>query len=100
MTTYEKVKNRHINAIALIVAAAEKSGLLKEVAEVLCFDDQNPNPAGDCRACELYERLAEAFDDHTGLAAGVLESFHGEGFTISPYTDAELAPYLGRNRNA
>jgi hypothetical protein len=89
----KEMKNRHENAAALIVAAAKKSGLLNEVAEALCFIDKTSN-IFDCRACEIYERLAEAFDEHCCLAALTLESFHGEGICVGPYTDAELTPYL------
>jgi hypothetical protein len=84
---------RHNNAAALIVVAAKKSGLLNEVAEALCFINKTSN-IFDCRECEIYERLAEAFDEHTGLTVGVLESFHGPGVGVGPFTADELAPYL------
>jgi hypothetical protein len=84
----------HESAAGLIVAAAEKSGLLEEVAEALCFIDKHPNPAGDCRACELLDQLAEEFDAHTCLPGTVIEGFHGDGIAIGPFTETELAPYL------
>jgi hypothetical protein len=90
----------HDNAAALIVAAAKKSGLLEEVAEALCFIDKTPNSldAAGCRACELYERLAEAFDEHCCLAQGVLATFHGDGVDTGSFTADELKPYLTTNK--
>jgi hypothetical protein len=39
----------HTNAAALIIAAAEKSGLLKDVAEMLCaFDKGLAHPLHSC----------------------------------------------------
>ena len=95
MTAEEmKTKDVHTNAAALIVAAAWKSGLLKEVAEALCFFDKH-QPPFDCAACGLYEKLAEAFDEHTGLTGIFIEGFYcSEGLVIGGYTEAELAPYL------
>jgi hypothetical protein len=72
---------------------AEKSGLLKEVAEVLAFTNRNPNPSIGCRECELLDQLADAFDDHTCLPALVIGQFHGG--EIPPMTDVEITPYLG-----
>ena len=86
--------NFHTNAAALIVAAAKKSGLLETVAETLCFIDKHPNPVVGCRACELRDALAGAFDAHICLPAITLESFYGEGFCTPPYSETELTPYL------
>jgi hypothetical protein len=90
MTTF------HHTAAALIVAAAAKSGLLKEVAEVLRFiDTESLDPA---LIDKLREEFADAFDDHICLAGCVLENFFNmEGLNTPPYTDAELEPYLGVN---
>jgi len=85
---------QHPTAAGLIIAAAEQSGLLREVAEALRFIDTTPAPEVYCRTCWLRDQLAEAFDDHTCLPAVVLESFHGDGIGIGPYTDLELKPYL------
>jgi hypothetical protein len=95
----KEMKDPHDNAAALIVAAAAKSGLLKEIGEALLFINKYPTLNGDCcncscRACELYERLAEAFDVHCCLAQGVLASFHGDGVDLDSFTADELAPYL------
>jgi hypothetical protein len=96
MSSNENEKNYHTSAAAMVVAAAEKSGLLKEVAETLCFIDKNPGgpEAVMCRACMIRDDLAEAFDDHVCLPAITLEGIYGDGFGLDPYTDAELAPYL------
>jgi hypothetical protein len=104
MTAEEKeiaikmMEARHTNAAALIVAAAKESGLLQEVAGALCFIDKTPNSldAAGCRACEMYERLAEAFDEHVLLPHSVLVTFHGDGVPDPDgmYTADELAPYL------
>ncbi len=90
-------KNYHTNAAALIVAAAARSGLLKEVAEALCFIDQTDNPTFGCRACGIVEELTEEFDNNTGTPARVIATFHlddDDNFCIGPFTEAELAPYL------
>jgi hypothetical protein len=84
----------HINAATLIVAAAEKSGLLREVAEALCYFNQQSRPTADCPACALRDVLADLFDDHICTPGEVIEAFYGEGVCPSPLSDAELAPYL------
>ena len=87
--------NFHSNAAALIIAAAKKSGLLDEIAEALCFIDKTENPSFDCRACELLDDLAEAFDEHAALPGITLEKFHGDGAANIPrYTEEELKPYF------
>ena len=60
----------------LILEAADRSGLLKEVAEYLWFvrkyrDNPKIVPAGVHPENILIERLADAFDDHTCLAGNV-----------------------------
>jgi hypothetical protein len=81
--------NFHANAARLIVTAAEKSGLLQEIAQALRFVDQTHYEMPDgtvarefCFACELRTALIEAFeiDDHASLVSNLLEAFHGEGF--------------------
>ena len=85
------IEKAHNNAAALIVAAAEKAGLLREVAEALCFFDKSANPL--C-ACALRDEIVEQLDDLICTPALVMESFHGEGFSPRPPSDAELEPYL------
>jgi hypothetical protein len=94
--------NFHTNAALLIVTAAEKSGLLQEIAQALHYADKThcDQPSGTvarefCLACALREALIEAFDEHTCLASSVLESFHGEGFVPREASEEEIAPYLG-----
>jgi hypothetical protein len=84
----------HNNAAVLIIAAAKKSGLLDEIAAVLCCIDKTDNPSSGCRACELLDDLADAFDEHVCLAALTLEKFHGEGSNIPRYTEEELRPHF------
>jgi hypothetical protein len=94
--TLEQEKKVRISAAALIVAAAEKSGLLREVAEALCFFDKHRGDVIPC-ACDgpdaLLDALADAFDDHICESAIVVESFFGEGIDVI-VNDAEVAPYL------
>lgn len=93
--TEDRKFNFHNSAVALIVAAAKKSGLLDSIAEALCFIDKVPNPSFDCRACELLDDLAEAFDEHAALPGITLEKFHGDGgANIPQYSEEELAPYF------
>jgi hypothetical protein len=81
-----------ITAAALLVAAADKSGLLASIAEALCFINKHPDP--DYRMRELQDALIDAFDGHVCLPAITLEDFYGEGFDVGPLGAAELAPYL------
>jgi hypothetical protein len=85
--------NIHTSAAALIIAAAEKSGLLREVAEALCCFNQYKRQGFLCGPCMLRDDLADEFDTHVCFAAGLLENFYGEGFTPF-FSDAEVAPYL------
>ena len=88
-------KNYHTNAAALIVAAAARSGLLKDVAEALCFIDKTDNPTFGCRACGIVEELTEEFDNSIGTPARVIGIFHlDDNFYVGPFSEAELAPYL------
>lgn len=88
------IEKAHNNAAALIVEAAEKAGLLREMAEALCFFDKSANPLFGCGACALRDEIAEQLDDLICTPALVMESFHGEGFSPAPPSDAELEPYL------
>ena len=95
-------KNFHDNAAVLILSAAEKSGLLQEIAQVLCYVDKThyDEPDGTvarefCLPCALLADLAEAFDGHILLASCLLEDFHGEGFDPPEAAEEEVAPYLG-----
>jgi len=90
-------KKIHTSAAALIVAAAEKSGLLREVAEALySFNHILPTPIDncphDCPAEALCNALASEFDDHICTPGIVMESFFGEGF-------APAAPYIYRGES-
>ena len=83
-------------AAEVILAAAEKSGLLREVAEALCTFDQRIMPtSASARAAEgLCRALASEFVDICTPGV-VLECDFGEGFTPI-CSDADLAPYLER----
>jgi hypothetical protein len=86
----------HTNAAALIVAAAAKSGLLKDVAEVLCAFDKRTDVCCNlnCSACLLLENLVDAFDDHTCLAALTWEGLTSEGVEVPECSKEELAPFM------
>jgi hypothetical protein len=79
----------HTSAQALIIKAAEKSGLLREVAELLWFANKHRHPSGRCAVCELLDQLTEAFDDHTAMAGAAAENIYGEGLAIWPSPDEE-----------
>jgi hypothetical protein len=77
----------HLDAKALIIAAAKESGLLQEVAELLWFAGRPRAPgtaAPGCPVCELLDRLTDAFDAHVCVANIVAEEFYGEGLDIAP----------------
>jgi hypothetical protein len=86
----------YTNAAALIVAAAKKSGLLREVAEAIyCFDQhQIPTPSCSDGSEVLCDVLADLFDDYFTTPGSVLKAYFGNGFEPGPYSDAVLAPYL------
>jgi hypothetical protein len=93
----KRVTAPDVTAADVILIAAKRSGLSEEIAEVLCFfyNDMDPSKMVGSVVGELITRLTEAFDDHLGLATGVLCSFTGEDFPDSPYAPEKLAPYLG-----
>ncbi len=76
------------NAAALIVAAAQSSGLLREVVDALCFIAKHPDPEASCRACAILAELADAFDEHIATPATVIESYYGEGFAAGAGSSA------------
>jgi hypothetical protein len=87
-----------MTATEVILAAAKKSGLLQEVAEALCLADEIANYNGS--PVEPYQRavvedLTKGFDDHICTAAVAVEHVFGGPVNGGPYTDAQLAPYLG-----
>jgi hypothetical protein len=84
--------NFHTNAAALIVAAAQKSGLLADVAEALCIVSKHPNPSFGCAACDILDKLADEFDEHVCTAGIVVENRYGG---IPQVTDDEVAAFLG-----
>jgi hypothetical protein len=62
------MSNIHINAKALILEAAGKSGLLREVAELLWFANKQAL-VGPALVQALREQLTDAFDAHTSVSA-------------------------------
>ena len=92
-------KNYHVNAAALIIAAAEKSGLLDDVAQALWFISKNRKPLGeDCPACEILETLTNDFEQHGGAGSYVVDSIWGGGqehFCIKSFPEAGLAKFRG-----
>jgi hypothetical protein len=90
--------NYHKSTAGLIIAAAEKSGLLADVAEALCFAAKHPG-AVECAACMILEKLADEFDAHVVTASCAIEDLYGEGVGIGSFTDADLAPYLNAQTN-
>jgi hypothetical protein len=85
----DRMQRVHNNAAALIIAAAEKSGLLRDVANALHYSSSSDNPV--CLACGVFEELTEQFGEYCTLPG---YDFYGEGFCISEYSDEELRPYL------
>lgn len=84
----------HTSARALILAAAEKSGLLRGVAEALAFAHKEGAPPFGCGPCELLGELTEAFDDHTGLPARTVASTYGCASEAVFVPDDEVRPFL------
>ena len=58
------MSNFHTDPRELIVEAAERSGLLKEIAALIWFANKYGRPAGRCPQCELLDELVDVFDDH------------------------------------
>ena len=87
-----KNANFHTSAAALIVAAAQKSGLLADVAEALCIVSKHPSPTSGCAACDILKRLADDFDEHVCTAGMLIEDRYG-GFP--EVTGDEVAAFLG-----
>jgi hypothetical protein len=90
----------HKNAAAMIVAAAEASGLLRQVANALrqnmeiAFADDRQNSSLTCLACGwggVLEELAENFGEYCSLPG---YDFYGEGFCVTEYSDNELTLFL------
>jgi hypothetical protein len=87
---YEEKFDFHNNAAALIVAAAQRSGLRRDVANALrCSQDVSRD--GSCLACGVLDQLTENFGEHCGSPG---YDFYGEGFCVTQYTDAELESFL------
>jgi hypothetical protein len=75
------------SAKRLIVEAAEKSGLLRSVAELLWWADKYSEPHAPK---ELLAQLADAFDEHICLPLAVGENAAGgEGLCIDPHGEAQ-----------
>jgi hypothetical protein len=102
----------HNSAKALIIKAAEKSGLLEEVAGMLWWankleqDPQSPAlccSCGTCPACELLSDLTDAFDAHICCPGDAVErALSCEAIDPSPVTPedkAEAAAFIGDKEN-
>jgi hypothetical protein len=96
MTTKMTNDYHHPSATALVVAAAEESGLLQTIAEALRYADAHGHVSRLADA--LRTALTDAFvisiiRDDDPLVGGVLEIFYGEDFVLS---DVYLSgdPYL------
>jgi hypothetical protein len=80
----------HDNAAVLILAAAKRSGLLRDLANAL---RQSRDIPGDekCLACGVLDELTEEFGEECRDPG---YDFFCEGFCVTQYPDAELTPYL------
>jgi hypothetical protein len=96
----------HHSAKALLLEAAEKSGLLREVASLLWWADKLQHApqevkSGVCPACELLNQLTDAFDEHIAepytAAASALKLSEGFGdyAPVTPEDKAEAAAFVG-----
>ena len=83
--------NYHDDPRELIIEAAERSGLLKEVAYLIWFAKQY-GTAPRCPICELVDELTEAFDDHICTPGIVGEHVYGDGHGGGP---SDIAPAPG-----
>lgn len=90
------MSNFHIDPRLLIVEAAERSGLLKEVANLIWFANQHGSPGGLCPICALVDELTEAFDQHICTPAIVGEDMYGGGFEGGP----DISPRAGTEDEA
>ena len=90
-TTEDQKFNFHNNAAALIIAAAERSGLLNIVANALYVSNEYTGSVSGCFACNVLDELTEHFDEHFFLPNS---DFYGEGVVLPDYTDEQLRSYL------
>ena len=85
------MSNFHTDPRELIIEAATRSGLLKEVATLVWFADRHGSP-GLCPVCVLVDELVEAFDECICTPATVGENMYGggrHGLDISPAPGTE-----------
>lgn len=76
--------NWHTDPRALLITAAERSGLLKEIAHLLWFVEKHNLDVASA-ACELLEKLTEAFEEDVGSVPYILaEDIWGDGLSIEP----------------
>ena len=98
---YNPKTDYHYNARQLVLEAAERSSLLKEVATLLWFAAKHGRGTGGaCAPCELLERLTDAFDDLVCTPAIVGESVFSpglEGLNTDPlpHEEREVDAFLG-----
>jgi hypothetical protein len=87
------MSDHHQSAKALIIAAAEKSGLLRETAKLLWFTEKYGGgdmccTGGSCAPCNLLDRLVEEFAATAELAwmaaADTFSPACREAITITP----------------
>jgi hypothetical protein len=95
--------DHHQSAKALIIKAAEQSGLLEQVAEFLWFTRILAEGAvccsgGTCPPCELLQQLTAAFGEHVCMAGTVAED-KGRVSPVSPEDKAEAAAFIGGMSN-
>jgi hypothetical protein len=86
----------HSSAAALILCAAQESGLLKNVTEMMLARDKYTEEGihvSDCPQCELLRLLTEAFDEPACLPSDVWSEFY-YGTDMPSYPAVELKPYL------
>lgn len=88
------MSNFHVDPRELIVEAARRSGLLKEVANLIWFAEQQAAPTW-CPICILLDELTDAFDAHIGMSDTVGGQVYvnglegGQDISPAPGTEAE-----------
>ena len=89
------MSNFHTDPRELIIAVARRSGLLKEVTNLIWFATKH-GTAGRCPQCELVDELVDAFDEYIYTPAIVDENVYGRGFEGGP----DISPRPGTEDEA
>ena len=90
------LKPKIATGVGLIVEAARQSGMLEQIAKVLCWRHVNCDVAtADELGEKLLSQMIEVFDDNIHVPGATVELAVSKSYDTGDFTPEQIAPFSG-----